>query len=83
MPIQALTDSTACLGIVGRHGLGKLKHMQTQHLWLQDMVESGRIKIRHCTSAENLADVLTKQLPVQQLRYACEALGLHSLEDDS
>ena len=32
------SDSSAALGIDGRQGLGKLRHLETGYLWLQDMV---------------------------------------------
>ena len=54
------TDSNAAKGICGRKGLGKLRHMETKWLWVQDVVRSGRIKVRKVAGASNPADILTK-----------------------
>ena len=32
------SDSSPALGIIGRRGLGKVRHMETGYLWLQDIV---------------------------------------------
>ena len=32
------SDSSAALGIAGRHGLGSVRHVQTRYLWVQERV---------------------------------------------
>ena len=54
------TDSNAATGICGRKGLGKLRHMETNWLWVQDVVRSGRIEVRKVAGVSNPADILTK-----------------------
>ena len=54
------TDSNAAKGICGRKGLGKLRHMETKWLWVQDVVRSGRIKVKKVAGDNNPADILTK-----------------------
>eukprot|EP00974_Lingulodinium_polyedra_P054162 5207829-Lingulodinium_polyedra.AAC.1 len=56
-------DATACMGIAGRRGLGKLKHVHTVSLWVQEHVTSGRVKLCKHHTSEMLADFLTKYLP--------------------
>ncbi len=36
LPVRVWTDSTATMGICGRQGLGKLRHVQTHTLWVQE-----------------------------------------------
>ena len=38
LPVRVWTDSTATIGICGRQGLGKLRHIDTQCLWIQQRV---------------------------------------------
>ena len=38
LKLRAWTDSTATIGICGRTGLGRLRRIDTQCLWLQDKV---------------------------------------------
>ena len=56
------TDSTATIGICGRDGLGKLRHIDTQCLWLQQKVRNGSLEIRKVKGTENPADLFTKHL---------------------
>ena len=56
------TDSTAAKGIVSRRGHGKVKHLQTCELWLQEVVKDKRIDIQKVNAKENPADLMTKHL---------------------
>ena len=56
------TDCSACKGICNRRGLGKIKHMDVQMLWLQSMVYRGAIAMRKVPGIENPADLSTKHL---------------------
>ena len=39
-------DSTAAKAIAGRTGVGKVRHMDTRYLWLQEVKKSGKIIIK-------------------------------------
>ena len=43
-----------------RHGIGKMKHIDVAHLWLQDEVKSNRLRVRRVKSEDDLADTGTK-----------------------
>jgi hypothetical protein len=62
LPLRVWTDSTATIGICARDGLGKLRHIDTQCLWLQQKVRSGAIELRKVKGTENPADLFTKHL---------------------
>ena len=62
LPLRAWTDSTASIGICSRSGLGKLRHLDTQCLWLQHKVRSGAVELRKVKGTENPADLFTKHL---------------------
>ncbi len=40
MPLRLWTDSSAAVGICSRQGLGKLKHLYTHTLWVQQVAPS-------------------------------------------
>ncbi len=63
LPCRVWTDSSAAMGIVGRQGLGKLRHIDTHSLWVQQAARSGRILVRKVRGDENPADLFTKHLP--------------------
>ena len=56
------SDSSAALGIGGRQGLGKLRHLETGYLWLQDVLTQKRLSIRKVKGTETPADLGTKHL---------------------
>ena len=37
-------DASAALGIINGRGLGKTRHIDTGHLWIQEVVAKGRLK---------------------------------------
>ena len=43
MQIDMATDSSAAKGIAHRKGVGKVKHLETRTLWVQDQIARGRI----------------------------------------
>ena len=57
------TDASATLGIVRRQGLGKLRHINVQYLWLQDRTRTGDLEVHKVAGADNPADLMTKHLP--------------------
>ncbi len=59
-PLRVWTDSSAAIGICTRQGLGKLRHLDTHTLWIQQAVRSKRIDLRKVLGDENPADLLTK-----------------------
>jgi hypothetical protein len=62
LALRAWTDSTATIGICARTGLGRLRHIDTQCLWLQGKVRSGALELRKVKGTENPADLFTKHL---------------------
>ena len=51
-----IIDAKATEHILHRHGIGKMKHIDEAHLWLQDEVKSNRLRVRQVNSEDNLAD---------------------------
>jgi hypothetical protein len=62
LDVRLWTDSTACKGICNRAGIGKLKHIDVQLLWLQDAVRKGRVELVKVRGDVNPADLMTKHL---------------------
>ena len=60
--IRLYTDSAAALGIIGRRGLGKVRHLETGYLWLQDLVAKKKIGVAKVKGTDNPADLGTKYL---------------------
>ncbi|CAE8660968.1 unnamed protein product [Polarella glacialis] len=81
LPIRVYSDSSAGLAIASRTGLGRLRHVQVQHLWLQDLVQTRDVKLLKIASTNNPADILTKQLPPAKVDFYRNVLCLQIVPD--
>ena len=52
-------DSSAAYGTLQRLGSGKVKHLQTRQLWLQERVFTGAVSVEKVDRKYNWADLLT------------------------
>ena len=55
-------DATAAIGVAQRVGLGKLRHLEAQSLWLQEAVRGNRIGLSKVHGPVNPADLMTKHV---------------------
>ena len=69
------SDASAALAIAQRQGLGKLRHVRVQYLWIQDRLRHGDFQVQKVNGKENPADLLTKHLPAPEVRVHMESLG--------
>jgi hypothetical protein len=61
------TDSSAAKAFVSTRGLGRMRHVEVKLLWLQELVQKGRIRVSKVSGATNVADALTKYHSVESL----------------
>ena len=74
--LVVLTDATAAIGICRRRGLGKVRHLATADLWVQDRIRKGDFTLVKVADAENPADMLTKHVGKSLFTKHMAALGL-------
>ena len=55
-------DASAALGIINRTGIGKIRHLETQHLWIQEVRSRKGFDFKKIGGESNPADLLTKAL---------------------
>ena len=53
-------DSATAKAIASRSGVGKVRHLATEVLWVQEAVKEGRLEVAKVRGDRNGADVLTK-----------------------
>ena len=63
MECELYCDSAAALGISQRAGIGKVRHLRTQGLWVQEVRIFGRIQYKQNLGEKNPADLLTNTFP--------------------
>ena len=62
MKLSVYTDSSAGKSIGSRRGVGKVRHLDTRELWIQERVARGDLTLKKVSGAENVADILTKHV---------------------
>ena len=72
--IQLLSDASAAIGIASRRGSGKVRHIEVNHLLLQDNLMKEGMEVSKIGTGNNMADILTKHVEA-------EILGKHSNKD--
>ena len=60
--IKLFANASAALGIVHRKGLGKVRHIDTNTLWVQQAARTKLIQCLKVLGTVNPADALTKHL---------------------
>ena len=53
-------DASAALGIISRRGLGKVRHLDVSHLWIQEIAARKMIRYEKVPGSQNPADIFTK-----------------------
>ena len=70
------SDASAAIGIVHRLGLGKVRHLATADLWVQQRARLGDITLAKCPGKDNPSDAQTKHLASRDdLRRKVAAIG--------
>ena len=66
-PVELWSDSSAARGLASRKGVGKMRHLEVRHLWLQAEVSGQRVLLRRVAGEANPADLLTKYLGIRDV----------------
>ena len=69
-------DASAAIGIAQRKGLGKVRHLDTQSLWIQDAVRQRRVNLEKVLGTENPADMFTKHVDAVLREKLMKKIGL-------
>ena len=74
--VRVWTDSSAAKSFVSRRGLGKIRHIETKWLWVQEALSRKRFEVAKIDGKVNPADPLTKYLTFADLNAKLERIGL-------
>ena len=69
------SDATAAIGISKRRGLGKIRHLHTADLWIQEQVRSERVELLKVLGTDNPADAMTKYLDRATMEKSLKAMN--------
>ena len=76
LKVNAHSDATAAIGIAKRRGLGKVRHLHTTDLWIQEKVRNKDIALLKVWGTENPADAMTKYLNAADMEKALQKMGV-------
>ena len=73
--LELKTDASAARGVIMRQGVGKIRHLSTHQLWIQENIKEGDFVITKIPRSENLSDALTHPWTASDLLF-WNAMGL-------
>ena len=74
--VRISTDSSVAKSFVATRGLGKMRHLEVKFLWLQEIVQLGKVRVEKVSGANNIADALTKYHGIDKLDALCRPHGI-------
>ena len=54
--MELQVGANAAIGIIGKQGLGNLRHLDLRYLWLQSVVRGKQVNLKRVQSESNMAD---------------------------
>ena len=66
--IHQNTDSTGARGIANRLGAGRVRHIETRYLRVQQLLQKKQVGLKKVESKDNRADLGTKALPAAEFQ---------------
>ena len=74
--VRMSTESSVAKSFVATRGLGKMRHLEVKFLWLQEIVQMGKVRVEKVSGATNVADALTKYHGIDKLDALCRPNGI-------
>ena len=60
--VKMLADASAVLGITSRRGIGKVRHLDANHMWIQEIAAKKKAEFHKVLGTTNPADMMTKEI---------------------
>ena len=70
------SDATAAIGIARRRGVGKIRHLDTADLWIQERIRAKELEVNKVLGADNPGDALTKYVERALVEKHMSRIGL-------
>ena len=68
-------DASATMCLVNRRGLCKVKHVDMQNLWIQEVSKSSRFAAKKVDTSVNQEDLMTKPIPKARKEQLMSLMG--------
>ena len=73
--VQVMADASAAFDIFERKGVERVRHLDTNHLWIQESAAKGIVKFHKAKVTEKPVDVMTKELAAFEINKYFEMVG--------
>ena len=73
------SDAAAAIGIARRRGLGKIRHLDVEDLWVQSKVRDKIVDLVKVAGVDNPADILTKYVERPLIQKMLATMGMLQL----
>ena len=73
---RVLVDASAALGVAQRQGVGKIRHLQTGALWMQEQELRRLLRLNKINGTENCSDLMTKNVSRELIARHCKAMSM-------
>lgn len=60
--VKVMVDAPAALGIIAPRGIGKARHLDTSHLWIQEAAVGWAVQFQEVHGSQNPVVPMTKEL---------------------
>jgi hypothetical protein len=81
LDIVVETDSAAGKILCSRRGVGRVRHLEIRDLEIQELTNSGRVRVTKVPGEQNVADLGTKVLDRVRIEYLLNKLGVRYFRD--
>ena len=72
--LELHSDATAAIGIAKREGLGRVRHLATADLWIQQLIRQRRLRVFKCPGTHNPSDLMTKGLSRDRIQHLLQLM---------
>ena len=83
MTVQVHVDATAAMGIVDRRGISRVRHIECDHLWIQELEARRMMPITKVPGGDNPADLMTKNVGIELAKKHMKVMGIRFEEGRS
>ena len=81
--VRVHSDACAAIGMARRRGLGRVRHLDVEDLWVQAKVREKHVDLVKVKGSENPADILTKYVTAEILSRMLQKINLKFLDGRS
>ena len=81
--VRIHSDACAAIGMARRRGLGRVRHLDVEDLWVQSKVRDGHVDLAKVKGVGSPADILTKYVSAEILSRMLDILDLKFLDGRS